>query len=49
MNVYEYMNVAGPIIYDFVLLAAFSNCIQLKVEGEVCFFLVLMGLDPHSS
>ena len=49
MNVYEYMNVAGPIIYDLVLLAAFTTRIQLKAEGEVCFFLVLMGPDPHSS
>ena len=45
MNVYEYMNVAGPIIYDLVLLAAFTTRIQLKAEGEVCFFLVLMGPD----
>ena len=49
MNVYEYMNVVGPIIYDLVLLAAFATRIQLKAEGEVCFFLVLMGPDPHSS
>ena len=49
MNVYEYMNVAGPIIYDLVLLAGFTTRIQLKAEGEVCFFLVLMRPDPHSS
>ena len=49
MNVYEYMNVAGAIIYDLVLLAAFTTRIQLKAEGDICFFLVLMGPDPHSS
>ena len=49
MNAYEYMNVAGPIIYDLVLLPAFTTHIQLKSEGEVCFCLVLMGPDPHSS
>ena len=49
MNVYEYMNVAGPIIYDLVLLAAFTTRMQLKAEGEVCFFIVLMGPDPRSS
>ena len=49
MNVYEYMNVTGLIIYALVLLAAFTTHIQLKAEGEVCFFLVLMGPDPHSS
>ena len=43
------MNVAGLLIYDLVLLAAFTTCIQLKAEGEVCFFLVLMEPDPHSS
>ena len=49
MNVYEYMNVASPITYVLVLLAAFTNRIQLKAEGEVCFLLFLMGPDPHSS
>ena len=43
------MNVVGPIIYDLVLLAAFTTRILLKAEGEVCFFLVLMGPNPHSS
>ena len=46
MNVYEYMNVVVPIIYDLVLLAAFSTCIKLKGTGEVCFFSVLMRTDP---
>ena len=46
MNVYEYMNVVVPIIYDLVLLASFNTCIKLKDEGEVCFFLVLMRPDP---
>ena len=49
MNVYEYRNVVGPIIYDLVLLVAFTTHIQLKAEGEVCFFIVLMGPDPRSS
>ena len=48
MNVYEYMNVAGPIIYDLVLLVVVTTRIQVKGKGEVYFFLVLMGLDPHS-
>ena len=49
MNVYEYMNVAPPIIYDLVLLAAFTTLIQLKDEGEVCFFIDFMGPGPRSS
>ena len=49
MNVYEYMNVSGPITYVLVLLVAFTNRIQLKAKGEVCFLLFLMGPDPHSS
>ena len=49
MNVYEYMNVAAPIIYDLVLLASFTTRIQLKDEREVCFFIVFMGPGPRSS
>ena len=49
MNVYEYMNVAAPIIYDLVLLALFTTRIQLQDEGEVCFFIVFMGPSPRSS
>ena len=40
---------AAPIILDLVLLAKLRTRIQLKAEGEVCFFLVLMGPDPPSS
>ena len=43
MNVYEYMNVAGPIIYDLVLLVEFTTRIQLNAEGEVCFFFSPYG------
>ena len=43
------MNVVAPIIYDLVLLAAFTTLIKLKDEGEVCFFIVFMGPGPRSS
>ena len=45
-NTCEDSLLAAPIILDLVLLAELSTRIQLKAEGEVCFFLVLMGLDP---
>ena len=37
---------AAPIILDLVLLAELNTRIQLKVVGEGCFFLSLMGPDP---
>ena len=40
------MNVDAPIILDLVLLNELNTRTQLKAEGEVCFFLVLMGPDP---
>ena len=40
------MNVAARIILDLVLLTELSTRIQLKAEGNVCFFLVLMGPPP---
>ena len=48
-NTCEDSLLAAPIILDLVLLAKLRTRIQLKAEGEVCFFLVLMGLDPPSS
>ena len=49
MNVYEYVNVATPIIYDLVLLVAFTTRIQLEDEGDVCFFIFFMGPGPRYS
>ena len=45
-NTCEDSLLAAPIILDLVLLAKLRTRIQLKAEGEVCFFLVLMGPDP---
>lgn len=38
-NTCEDSLLAAPIILDLVLLAELSTRIQLKAEGEVCFFL----------
>ena len=48
-NTCEDSLLVAPIILDLVLLAKLRTRIQLKAEGEVCFFLVLMGPDPPSS
>ena len=48
-NTWEDSLLDASIILDLVLLAELSTRIQLKAEGEVCFFLVLMGPDPPSS
>ena len=38
-NTCEDSLLAAPIILDLVLLAELSTRIQLKAEGEVCFFI----------
>ena len=48
-NTCEDSLLAASIILDLVLLAKLRTRIQLKAEGEVCFFLVLLGPDPPSS
>ena len=45
-NTFEDSLLAAPITLDLVLLAELCTRIQLKAEGDVCFFLVLMGPDP---
>ena len=45
-NTCEDSLLAAPIILDLVLLTELSTRIQLKVGGEVCFFLVLMEPEP---
>ena len=45
-NTCEDSLLAAPIILDWVFLVELGTRIQLKAEGEVCFFLVLMGPTP---